>query len=116
MSSPTSVPVARLLMVAALVLVAFAAGACRAHAPKPGTVLDEARRAGLTVDHFKAAGENYFRDMDGGISLDAEAIKGRNMWIVWTGGNDKFWDRISVDSPIRRCTMGAGTAGCTWAW
>ena len=36
--------------------------------------------------------------MDGGIALDAEAIKGRNMWIVWTGGNDKFWDRISVDS------------------
>ena len=25
-------------------------------------------------------------------------IEGRNMWMVWTGGNDRLWDRLSVDS------------------
>ena len=25
-------------------------------------------------------------------------MKGRNNWIVWTGGNDRFWDLISVKS------------------
>ena len=24
--------------------------------------------------------------------------KGRNHWIVWTGGNDLFWDRMTVDT------------------
>lgn len=25
-------------------------------------------------------------------------IEGRNMWMVWTGGNDRLWDRLTVDS------------------
>ncbi|HZB26566.1 MAG TPA: hypothetical protein VE379_10565, partial [Vicinamibacterales bacterium] len=81
-----------------LVLFACAAAGCRATTPEPGTVLDEAKLAGLTADHFKAAGEDYFRDMDGAVKLTPDEVKGRNMWIVWTGGNDKFWNRISVDS------------------
>ena len=27
-----------------------------------------------------------------------EQIEGRNMWMVWTGGNDRLWDRLTVDS------------------
>ena len=42
-----------------------------------------------------AADEDYFRDMDGGMGLSREEVMGRNMWIVWTGGNDRFWDAIS---------------------
>jgi hypothetical protein len=61
-------------------------------------VLDEARRAGRTVDSFPAADEDYFRDMDGGIALSPEEVKGRNMWLVWTGGNDRLWDTITVSS------------------
>ena len=31
--------------------------------------------------------------MDRGVTLDSKAeINGRNMWILWTGGNDRFWD------------------------
>ena len=30
------------------------------------------------------------------FALTAEEIKGRNMWIVWTGGDDKFWDTLTV--------------------
>ena len=65
------------------------------HPPEPGTVLDEARTAGRTAASFPQASEDYFHDMDGGLALSAEEIKGRNMWLVWTGGNDRFWDKMS---------------------
>src|SRR6202521_4274407 len=58
--------------------------------------LDEARTAHRDVASFPAAGEDYFHDMDGGITLSPDAVKGRNTWIVWTGGNDRFWDVISA--------------------
>jgi hypothetical protein len=62
--------------------------------PRPGHVLDEARLAGRDPASFPAADDKYFEDMDGGIKLSAEETKGRNMWLVWTGGNDRFWDVI----------------------
>ena len=44
---------------------------------------------------FPAADEDYFHDMDGGVrAARREEIKGRNMWIVWTGGNDRLWDTL----------------------
>ena len=57
-------------------------------------------RAGRTAASFPAADDPYFADMDGGykrdtdptVKLDAAATRGRNTWIVWTGGNDRFWD------------------------
>ena len=33
--------------------------------------------------------------MDGGIPLTSDEVKGRNMWIVWTGGNDRLWDKLT---------------------
>ena len=61
-------------------------------------VLDEASRAGRTAASFPAAEEPYFREMDGGVTLTLKEEQGRNTWIVWTGGNDRFWDVISVNS------------------
>jgi hypothetical protein len=87
--------------------------------PEPGTVNDEAKQAGRQAESFPAADEDYFRDMDYGISKDAAAVaaaldpflpgispedaqkavvRGRNNWIVWTGGNDRLWDHLSRDS------------------
>ena len=66
--------------------------------PPPGQVFDEARRVNRTAASFPAAGEDYFHDMDGGIALTSEEIRGRNTWIVWSGGNDLFWDGISKTS------------------
>ncbi|HJV33652.1 hypothetical protein [Geomonas sp.] len=66
--------------------------------PQTGYVKDEARLAGREASSFPAADEDYFHDMDGGIQLSPEEIKGRNMWLVWTGGEDKFWDTLSVTS------------------
>jgi hypothetical protein len=83
-----------------------------------GHVEDEAKTAHRTVAEFPGAGEPYFAAMDKGLllspaagadypaeikevaaatGLDPEAIRkaairGQNAWIVWTGGNDRFWD------------------------
>jgi len=72
--------------------------ACNGKQSKPGTVLDEAMRAGRTADSFAAADEDFFHDMDGGLSLTREQIEGRNMWLVWTGGDDRNWDVLSRES------------------
>ena len=82
-----------------------------------GTLPDEAKAAGLTRADFTAAPEPYFAEMDKGVlrrpedgvyakeivalaeatglepeTIRRHAIKGQNTWIVWTGGNDRFWD------------------------
>src|SRR5712692_1387636 len=62
---------------------------------KPGKVLDEAMKAGRKADSLRAADEDYFHDMDRGEQLTANEVKGRNTWIVWTGGNDRFWDYMA---------------------
>ena len=66
-----------------------------------GRVLDEALAVGRDASTFPAADEDYFRDMDGGVPLTPEEIKGRNTWIVWTAGNDRFWDGLGVTA-LRR--------------
>ena len=83
---------------AAWLALAVSAAACGAHQPKPGTVLDEAMRAKRTVASFPAADEDYFHDMDGALPFTKEQVQGRNMWIVWTGGNDRLWDVLSRES------------------
>ncbi len=82
------------------ILLAGLAGCSKA--PQPGHVEDEARLAGRPATSFPAADEDYFHDMDqdakGQLVLTADEIKGRNMWLVWTGGDDKFWDGMSAAS------------------
>jgi hypothetical protein len=63
-----------------------------------GKVKDEALASGRAAESFPAADEDYFHDMDGGASLTSAEIKGRNTWIVWSGGNDVMWDKLSVTS------------------
>ncbi|QXQ08014.1 hypothetical protein KX816_08520 [Sphingosinicellaceae bacterium] len=64
---------------------------------KPAAVEDEAVRAGMAVDGkgFRHASEDYFHDMDNGVALTPAEIRGRNMWNVWTAGDDRFWDTMS---------------------
>jgi hypothetical protein len=64
-------------------------------AATPGEVVDEARQANRSAASFPAADEDYFADMDGGAKLFPAEVKGRNTWIVWSGGNDRLWDEIS---------------------
>jgi mono/diheme cytochrome c family protein len=78
---------------AALVLVmlaGFAVSGCHRN-----TVQDEAMQAGVPDSHFKQADEDYFKAMDNGVQLSPEEIRGRNMWNVWTAGDDRFWDTMT---------------------
>ena len=85
---------------------------------KFGTIPDEAKAAGRTRESLPVAGEPYFARMDKGVlvkpadgavypkeileiakltnksseDVRKSAIRGQNAWIVWTGGNDRFWD------------------------
>ena len=84
-----------------------------------GKVLDEAKCAGRTAESMPGADEDYFRDMDNGATKDPAAVAkilapfvpgitpeaaakaaaiGRNNWIVWTAGNDYFWNRLGYES------------------
>lgn len=69
---------------------------------QPGQALDEARQANLTAKDFRAAlaqpAAHYFHDMDGGIELSDDETNGRITWLVWTGGNDRMWDWIAMQS------------------
>ena len=78
--------------VAALTMLA----ASCAISPTSSPVQDEALMAGRLAASFPAADEDYFQGMDGGVALTADEIKGRNTWIVWTGGDDAFWDRVTL--------------------
>lgn len=94
-SAPLSV-----LVVSLSALLLF--GCFAAVKPKPGGVLDEARQAGRAASSFPAADEDYFRDMDqtahGPLALSPAEIQGRNMWLVWTGGDDALWNTIANSS------------------
>jgi protein-S-isoprenylcysteine O-methyltransferase Ste14 len=90
---------------AAAILIIFIAlggailiGALLGNAPQPGTVEDEAALAKRDVATFPAADEDYFHAMDNGAQFSPDQVKGRNMWIVWTGGNDRFWDVITKNT------------------
>jgi hypothetical protein len=84
-----------------------------------GEVLDEAMCVGRTAESFPGSDEDYFRDMDYGVTRDPrqlaatlapyvpgikpeDAVKavviGRNNWIVWTAGNDRLWDTLVYES------------------
>src|SRR5690349_15982450 len=76
---------------------------------------DEAMLARRDAASFRAAGEDYFAGMDKAISRRPELVaaalpfvppdqaldlfvKGRNNWIVWSGGNDRLWDYLANNS------------------
>src|ERR1700736_6289266 len=86
------VVVVTLVVAAGVVVVWF-----RSH-PQPGHVLDEALAAGRQAETFHAADEDYFRSMDDGTPLTPAEVRGRNTWIVWTGGTGMFWDTMSAKS------------------
>ncbi len=83
-------------------------GGCASGGGKPvhGKILDEALGANPPVlaSYFadKFADEDYFHDMDqtkdGPLKLTTTQIQGRNMWLVWTGGDDRLWDVLNWKS------------------
>jgi len=73
-------------------VIALAAGLAGCH---EGPAKDEATLAGVADDTFVHAQTDYFKGMDGNVALSPQEAAGRNMWLVWTGGNDRFWDQMN---------------------
>ena len=91
-------------LAATLVCAIGMADCGRRQGPHPGEVQDEAMRAGLNSEHFIRPTPDYFADMDDNLVggkrpvFTQQEIEGRNMWMVWTGGNERLWDRLTIDS------------------
>lgn len=114
-----ALPIATILLGAGILApVSYGEGpsACGAGA---GNIKDEALCVGRTAESLPGADEDYFRDMDYGVTKNPEqvaaelapyvpgispekavkaAVIGRNNWIVWTAGNDRFWNTLGYDS------------------
>lgn len=58
---------------------------------------DEARLAGKKASDLAAATVDYCEGMDGGVRLTPDEIKGRNSWMLWTGGNERFWNLMAQE-------------------
>jgi len=61
-------------------------------------IVDEAKAAGKTPGDFPQITADVFKPMDGGIQLSPEEIEGRNAWILWSAGNEHFWNGVAQDS------------------
>ena len=59
---------------------------------------DEAAQAGKTPADFPETTVDYFHEVDGGVALTPDEAAGRNTWILWTGGNQAFWDYLANHS------------------
>jgi hypothetical protein len=75
-----------------LVALAIALFFFRAWTPP---IIDDAKASGKTVADFPEAASHAFDTMDGGIALTEEETKGRNTWLLWTAGDQTFWDRMA---------------------
>ncbi len=61
-------------------------------------IVDEAMAAGKSPLDFPQVTADVFQPMDGGIHLSPAEIMGRNAWILWSAGNDRFWNGVAQDS------------------
>jgi hypothetical protein len=106
----------------------FALFSSSSAAPRTQAPPDEAKAHGLTPKAFEARPHDYFPSMDwvveapGGARLWPDAlldkapqanaaesvagapelidseVMGRNTWMLWCGGNERFWDWLATDS------------------
>jgi hypothetical protein len=81
-------------------LEAFAAGTLSASIVASCATMprDEAAQAGKTPADFPETPIDYFQEVDGGVALSPDEAAGRNTWILWTGGNQAFWDYLANHS------------------
>ncbi|NIR30310.1 MAG: hypothetical protein GWN84_13565 [Gammaproteobacteria bacterium] len=61
-------------------------------------VQDRPMIEGKTPADFPQVPVDLFQEMDGGIALGEDEIKGRNTWMLWTAGNEAFWDYMANHS------------------
>jgi hypothetical protein len=81
-----------------LVIIAAAVSVIFLVVHKWTAIEDAAKRAGKTTADFPQTATRMLDKMDGGIELTEDERKGRNTWILWTAGNDAFWDHMANHS------------------
>lgn len=59
------------------------------------TVTDDAKAAGKTTADFPQTATHVFDEMDGGVPFTEDETKGRNTWLLWTAGDQVFWDYMA---------------------
>ncbi|MDZ7925153.1 MAG: hypothetical protein U5M23_14120 [Marinagarivorans sp.] len=65
---------------------------------KKQPIVDTPMAQGKTTKDFPQTASRWFDAMDGGVALTDEERKGRNTWLIWTGGNQEFWDHMATHS------------------
>ncbi len=76
-----------------LTVISAAAGLLAGCSPQP----PDDNGGGRVAADFPELSLDVFSKMDGGVKLAPEEIKGRNTWILWCGGDEQFWDRMTRD-------------------
>ncbi len=61
--------------------------------PEPAP--DDWNPSDLTLADMTEVAVDLFEPMDGGVQLTADEIKGRNTWMIWTAGNEDFWNWLA---------------------
>jgi len=57
-----------------------------------------AKIAAASGAEFPVASADYFAAMDGGMRLSAQEVRGRDTWLLWTAGDEAFWDYLARQS------------------
>jgi len=52
-------------------------------------------RAQGRQDNFPQAAADYFAGMDDAVALSPDEVRGRNTWLMWTAGDEAFWDYLA---------------------
>lgn len=60
--------------------------------------IDTPKAQGKTPADFPQTASSWFDAMDDGVALTDEERKGRNTWLIWTGGNQEFWNHMATHS------------------
>lgn len=60
--------------------------------------VDTPKAEGKTPADFPQTASSWYDAMDDGVSLTDEERKGRNTWLIWTGGNQEFWNHMATHS------------------
>lgn len=87
-----------LCFVAIALLCLFITERRSAHSDNSAETPDEAKALGKTIADYPELAADLFKGMDGGAELTPEEVKGRNTWLLWTGGDEAFWDYMSQHS------------------